>query len=46
MCGHIYNPEYGEPDQDIEPDIPFEELPDDWLCPTCGAGKEHFVRIE
>jgi len=45
VCGYIYNPEKGDPDAGIEPGTPFEELPDDWVCPVCGVGKEDFERI-
>ena len=38
ICGYIY-------DEDVE-GIPFEELPDDWTCPDCGAGKEDFSKID
>ena len=39
-CGYIYDPELGDPDGGIEPGTPFEEIPDDWICPVCGVGKE------
>ena len=41
-CGYIYDPEVGDPDNGIEPGTPFEDLPSDWVCPKCGAEKEHF----
>jgi rubredoxin len=44
-CGWIYDPKVGDPDNGIEPGTPFEELPDDWVCPECGVGKEYFHRI-
>lgn len=46
VCGYIYNPELGDPDGGIKPQTPFEELPDDWLCPICGAAKSEFERTE
>ncbi|MCK4223605.1 MAG: rubredoxin [candidate division Zixibacteria bacterium] len=46
VCGYIYDPELGDPDNDVEPDTPFEELPDDWMCPECGADQEEFERVE
>jgi len=46
VCGYIYDPELGDPDNDVEPDTPFEELPDDWTCPECGADQEEFERVE
>ena len=41
-CGWEYDPAKGDPDNGIQPGTPFEELPDDWACPLCGAGKEAF----
>ncbi|HIH62177.1 MAG TPA: rubredoxin [Methanobacteriales archaeon] len=46
MCGYIYDPEEGDPTQDIEPGTPFEDLPDDWTCPICGVGKDQFEKID
>ncbi len=42
ICGYIYDPEDGDPDANIEPGTPFNKLPQDWICPICGAGKEDF----
>jgi rubredoxin len=42
VCGYVYNPEEGDPDAGIEPGTPFADLPEDWVCPVCGAGKEDF----
>jgi rubredoxin len=42
VCGYEYDPEVGDPDNGIEPETPFEELPEDWVCPVCAAGKEDF----
>ena len=44
VCGYIYDPEQGDPDSNIAPGTPFEELPDDWECPICGAAKSEFRR--
>lgn len=44
-CGWIYDPAVGNPDAGIEPGVPFESLPDDWVCPVCGVGKEHFEEV-
>ncbi|NOX84664.1 MAG: High molecular weight rubredoxin [Chlorobi bacterium] len=44
LCGYEYDPEEGDPDNGIPPGTPFEDLPDDWACPICGAGKEDFTR--
>jgi len=32
----------GDPEQDIPPGVPFSKLPDDWVCPVCGAPKSEF----
>ncbi len=44
ICGWIYDPEVGDPDGNIAPGIPFEKLPDTWVCPVCGADKTAFVK--
>jgi len=44
VCGYVYDPEKGDPDNGIEPGAPFENLPDDWVCPVCGAGKDQFSK--
>lgn len=46
ICGYIYDPAEGDPDQDIPPGTRFEDLPEEWVCPECGAGKEEFVLAE
>jgi rubredoxin len=46
VCGYIYDPELGDPDSGIEPGTPFAEIPDDWMCPVCGAAKDEFERME
>ena len=46
VCGWIYDPEIGDQDGDIAPGTPFEVLPDDWVCPVCGAAKSDFEKIE
>ncbi len=45
LCGYIYDPEEGDPDNGVEPGTPWEEVPDDWLCPDCGAGKDAFEQV-
>jgi len=42
MCGYIYDPDVGDPDNGVEAGTAFEDLPDDWVCPDCGAGKDEF----
>lgn len=45
-CGYIYDPEKGDPDSNIAPGTAFEDLPDDWACPECFAGKDDFEPTE
>ncbi len=42
VCGYVYDPEKGDPESGVEPGIAFEDLPDDWVCPVCGAAKGQF----
>lgn len=44
VCGYVYNPKDGDPDNGIAPGTPFEDLPDDWTCPVCGASKDQFEK--
>ena len=44
-CGYIYDPEQGDPDNGVEPGTPFADVPADWVCPDCGAGKEEFSPV-
>lgn len=46
ICGYVYNPDKGDPDSDIEPGTPFEDLLNDWVCPVCGASKDDFSPVE
>ncbi len=46
VCGYIYDPEVGDPDNDIEAGTSFEALSDDWVCPMCGASKDDFSLSE
>jgi len=45
ICGYIYDPAIGDPDNGINPGTAFEDLPEDWVCPDCGAGKEDFTKM-
>jgi flavin reductase (DIM6/NTAB) family NADH-FMN oxidoreductase RutF/rubredoxin len=45
VCGYIYDPALGDPDGKIPPGTPFEELPDSWTCPVCGAQKSEFKKV-
>lgn len=42
VCGYVYDPEAGDPDNGIEPGTSFEDLPEEWVCPLCGVGKDMF----
>ncbi len=42
VCDWIYDPAKGDPDAGIAPGTPFEEIPEDWVCPICGVGKDQF----
>ena len=44
VCGYTYDPVVGDPDNGIEPGTAFENLPDTWICPDCGVGKELFEK--
>lgn len=45
VCGYHYDPDTGDLAGDIEPGTAFEELPDTWTCPVCGAGATEFVEL-
>jgi len=45
VCGYVYDPEVGDPASGIEPGTPFEAVPDEWVCPDCGAGKDMFEKL-
>jgi rubredoxin len=44
-CGYIYDPVEGDRENGIAPGTSFEELPDEWVCPVCGSGKDLFERV-
>ncbi len=46
LCGWEYDEELGDPDNGIDAGVPFEDLPDDFVCPLCGAEKDEFVPAE
>ncbi|MEM5767661.1 MAG: rubredoxin [Bacillota bacterium] len=43
LCGYVYDEAVGDPDSGIAPGPKFEDLPDDWVCPLCGATKDNFT---
>lgn len=42
ICGYVYDEEAGEPDSGVAPGTPWENVPDDFVCPLCGVGKDQF----
>jgi rubredoxin-NAD+ reductase len=46
VCGWVYDEDVGDPDSGIAAGTLFADLPDDWVCPMCGASKEDFEAIE
>ena len=46
VCGYRYDPAKGDPEHNIPPGTSFEDLPDDWVCPVCGATKDQFEKVE
>ena len=45
VCDWVYDPEVGDPDNGIAPGTAFEDIPDSWVCPVCGVGKEDFQEL-
>ena len=45
LCGYEYDPEIGDPENGIESGTSFENIPDSWVCPICGAGKDEFEAV-
>jgi rubredoxin len=45
VCGYLYEPSNGDPGANIPPNTAFNSLPDDWVCPICGAGKDQFSAV-
>lgn len=46
VCGWIYDPEIGDPDGGIKPGTRFEDIPNDWVYPVCGATKDQFEKLD
>jgi rubredoxin len=44
ICDYIYDPELGDPGNGVNPGTSFDALPDDWVCPVCGAEKSFFEK--
>ena len=46
VCGYIYDEEIGDPDNGVEAGTKWEDVPEDFLCPLCGVGKDEFSEVE
>ncbi len=46
LCDYTYDPQAGDPDNGILAGTPFEEIPDEWVCPVCGAEKDEFQMVK
>jgi len=44
LCGYVYDPKEGDPDSGINPGVNFDDIPADWVCPVCSAGKGDFEK--
>jgi rubredoxin len=42
VCGYVYDPAAGDPGSGVKPGTPFDQLPENWVCPVCGVGREAF----
>ena len=45
-CGYVYDPAEGDPENGVAPGTAWEDVPEDWVCPTCGLGKDAFYPAE
>lgn len=46
VCGWIYDPAIGNPDNGVPAGTKFEDVPDSWVCPLCGVGKDEFSPVD
>jgi rubredoxin len=46
ICGYVYDPGQGDPDNEVAAGTKWEDVPEDWECPICGASKEDFEKEE
>lgn len=44
LCGYVYDPVEGDPDNGVKAGTPFDKIPEDWVCPLCGAGTDEFSK--
>jgi rubredoxin len=45
VCGYVYDPAEGDPDNGVKPGTAWEDVPEDWVCPMCGASKDMFEEV-
>lgn len=45
-CGYVYDPAQGDPDNGVDAGTSWDDLPEDWVCPLCGAAQEDFEKLE
>ncbi len=45
VCGYVYDPTAGDPDSGVAHGTPFDDLPENWVCPECGVGKDQFEKV-
>ena len=45
VCGYVYDPAIGDPSNGVIPGTAFADIPNDWVCPECGVGKDMFEKI-
>jgi len=46
LCSYVYDPAVGDPDNGVASGTAFDDIPDTWVCPECGAGKDQFEPVE
>lgn len=46
VCGYVYNEDEGDPESNVPPGTKWKDLPEDWVCPICGATKDQFEKID
>ena len=46
ICGYIYDPAHGDPDNHVPPNTPFDKVPPEWVCPICGASQDQFSPVD
>ncbi len=45
-CGYVYDPAEGDYEHNVAPETAFDDLPEDWVCPQCGADKSIFTKVD